>query len=116
MKDVAFERVAEQKIREAIEAGEFDDLPNAGSRLDLDAYFALPAHLRMAFSILKSANCLPIEVELLNEVARLEAATAAAVGTDAHGRLTTELQDVRLRLAITLERHQTGTRRRQRKR
>lgn len=113
---MAFERLAEQKIREAMDAGEFDDLPNAGSRLDLDAYFALPGHLRMAFSILKSANCLPIEVELLNDVAHLEAAAAAAVGTDAHSGLTTELQDARLRLALALDRLQADGRRPQRKR
>jgi Domain of unknown function (DUF1992) len=39
---MAFERVAEQKIREAIQAGEFDNLPNAGARLDLEEYFAMP--------------------------------------------------------------------------
>ena len=45
---MAFENLAQQKIQEAIEAGEFDNLPNAREKLDLDGYFALPAHLRMA--------------------------------------------------------------------
>ena len=62
---MAFERIAEQRIREAMEAGDFDNLPNAGSRIDLEGYFSLPAHLRMAWSVLKSADCLPAEVLLL---------------------------------------------------
>jgi DnaJ-like protein len=32
--------VAERKIREAIEAGEFDRLPNAGQPISLDQYFS----------------------------------------------------------------------------
>lgn len=33
---MAFERIAEQRIREAMRAGEFDNLPKAGSRIDLE--------------------------------------------------------------------------------
>jgi Domain of unknown function (DUF1992) len=101
---VGFERIAELKIREAMEAGEFDSLPNAGSRLDLESYFAMPAHLRMAYSVLKSANCLPEEVYLLNDVARLEAAVAGATDADTKARLSIDLQAARLRLVLALER------------
>ena len=100
---MAFERIAEQKIREAMEAGEFDNLPSAGTRVDLEAYFSLPAHLRMAYSVLKSANCLPAEVELLNEVTRIERELAAAAPAG-RGRLATQLRDARLRLDLALER------------
>jgi len=101
---VAFEKLAELKIREAIDAGELDNLPNAGSPLDLDAYFSIPAHLRMAYSVLKSANCLPQEVELLNEIERLDAQLAGEQDDTRRVRLAIELRDVRLRLAIALER------------
>jgi hypothetical protein len=109
---VAFERRAEQKIREAMDAGEFDNLPNAGSTLDLEPYFAMPAHLRMAHSILKSANCLPAEIELLNEVARLETAATNAVGAEEEAGVAAELQQARLRLALALERLRTDASRR----
>jgi Domain of unknown function (DUF1992) len=109
---VPFEKLAERKIREAMDAGEFDDLPNAGSPIDLEAYFSLPSHLRMAFSILKSANCLPAEVEMLNEVSRLEAAAANAAGAEERARLSAELQGARLRLALALERLSADTCRR----
>jgi len=75
---VAFSRVAEHRIREAIAQGDFDNLPTAGKRLNLEEYFSTPEDLRMAFSILKNAHCVPPEVELLNEVSRLEHAIAEA--------------------------------------
>ena len=103
------------RIREAIEAGEFDRLPNAGSRLDLDPYFALPAHLRMAYSVLKNANCLPEEVHLLNDVARLEAELAEVADPAAETRLSTALQAARLRLALALERLRAESRPRPRR-
>jgi Domain of unknown function (DUF1992) len=108
---MAFEKLAEQKIREAIEAGEFDDLPNAGTPLDLESYFAIPPHLRMAYSILKNANCLPEEIHLLNEVSRLESTVAGAADETIKARLSRELEDARLRLALALERLRADSRR-----
>jgi hypothetical protein len=63
-----FGKLIEEKIREAMEAGEFDNLPGAGKPLDLEAYFATPADLRLSYSVLKSARCLPEEVELRKEI------------------------------------------------
>jgi hypothetical protein len=109
---VGFEKLAEQKIREAIEAGEFDNLPNAGSPIDLDEYFSMPAHLRMAYSVLKSANCLPEEVELMKEVDALEARLSSEQNDAERARMTQKLRDTRLRLAILLERLRKDARRR----
>jgi len=108
---VAFEKIAQRKIQDAIEAGEFDNLPNAGGKLDLESYFALPAHLRMAYSVLKSANCVPEEIELLNDVARAEAALAAAADRDGREPLVRELDAARLRLNVALERMRADARR-----
>jgi len=55
-----------------MQEGQFDNLPGSGRPIDLDGYFKMPEHLRVAFSILKSANCVPAEVELLNKIAELE--------------------------------------------
>jgi DnaJ homologue, subfamily C, member 28, conserved domain len=107
--DVAFEKIAQQKIQEAIDAGEFDNLPNAGEKLDLESYFALPPHLRMAYSVLKSANCVPQEVDLLNDLARLEAELARTTQPDVRVRLTRELEHARLRLNVALDRLRTET-------
>ncbi|MEZ5292508.1 MAG: DUF1992 domain-containing protein [Vicinamibacterales bacterium] len=97
-----FEKIAEQKIRAAMEAGEFDDLPGAGQPVDLEGYFALPHHLRAAYAVLKNANCAPEEVLLLRDVARLERAVADA--GDASPELHRELEAARLKLSVAMER------------
>ena len=108
---VAFEKIAQQRIQEAVEAGEFDNLPNAGQRLDLEAYFAIPPHLRMAYSVLKSANCVPQEVELLNEVMRLQKAVDDASDDAAREHVTRDLEHARLRLNVALDRLRADSRR-----
>jgi DnaJ-like protein len=65
---MSFQKSVDEKIEEAIAKGEFDNLPGKGKPLDLDAYFATPDHLRMAYSILKSADIIPEEMELLREI------------------------------------------------
>ena len=84
--------------------GDFDRLPNAGRPIDLEEYFKWPESIRMAYSILKSANCVPEEVELLNDIARLEAALADAREPAARETIQTRLADRRTELAVRLER------------
>jgi hypothetical protein len=69
---MSFHRNADDKIKEAIAKGEFDNLPGKGKPLDLDAYLATPEDLRMGYSILKSANIIPEEIELLKQIERLK--------------------------------------------
>jgi DnaJ-like protein len=97
-----FDRIAEMKIREAMAEGAFDDLPNAGQPLDLEDYFETPADLRMAHSILKSAGVVPVEVELLNELAVLEQRLRETTGAE-RAAAERAVADARLRLALRLE-------------
>ena len=99
-----FSRVAETRIREAIAQGEFENLPGQGKPLNLEDYFSTPEDLRMAFSILKNANCAPVEVELLNEVARLQQALADASDAAAKQEFQRTLAQRKTQLAIALER------------
>jgi uncharacterized protein YutE (UPF0331/DUF86 family) len=69
---MSFHGNADDKIKEAIARGEFDNLPGTGKPLDLDAYFATPEHLRMGYSILKSADIIPEEMELLKQIEGLK--------------------------------------------
>ena len=66
-----FAKIAEQRIREAIENGEFDNLEGMGKPLDLSDESCIPEDLRMAYRVLKNAGCLPIELELRKEVMNL---------------------------------------------
>ena len=99
-----FSRVAESIILDAIARGDFENLPGAGKPLNLEEYFNTPEDLRMAFSILKNANCAPAEVVLMKEVSRLEHAIAEASDAPTKQELQRTLADCRTQLAITLER------------
>ena len=101
---MSFNRIAENRIREAMEQGEFDNLPGAGEPLSLDEYFNTPEDLRMAYSVLKNANCRPLEVELLKEIERMEQAVATAADDTARAAHQHALADRRTELAILLER------------
>jgi hypothetical protein len=68
-----FEKIAEERIEEAITRGEFDHLEGMGQPLKMDEDFLRTApELRIAYKILKNANILPPEVETLKEIERLE--------------------------------------------
>ena len=67
-----FEGIVEQKIRAALERGEFADLPGQGRPLDLTADPLLPEDLRVAYRILKNAGFVPPELEVRNEIYDLE--------------------------------------------
>lgn len=56
---LALELLAERKIAEAIERGEFDRLPGAGKPLDLEDDPLVPEELRMACRILRNAGYRP---------------------------------------------------------
>ena len=65
---MSLEKIIDEKIAEAMANGEFDNLPGKGKPLDLDGYFATPEHLRMGYSILKGAEIIPEEMELLKQI------------------------------------------------
>lgn len=68
----AFERLAEQRILEAMGRGEFDNLPGAGKPLILNDHPFVPDELWMAHKIVRNAGCLPPEVEERKEISRLK--------------------------------------------
>jgi hypothetical protein len=73
----SFERIAENRILEAIEAGLFDNLPGKGQPLNLENDSHIPPELRMAYKILKNADCLPPELVLRKEVLTLQELVAS---------------------------------------
>lgn len=95
-----FEQIIEEKIREAIEAGQFDDLSGRGQPLDLTAYFATPAEVRLSYSVLKSAGCVPEEVALRREIAALQTKLAACARPEDGAQLKKELDGKTLKLNL----------------
>ncbi len=72
-----FAKLAENRIKEAMEAGEFDNLQGRGQPLNLEDDTHIPPELRMAYKILKNADCLPPELTLRQEVVQLQDLVAA---------------------------------------
>lgn len=68
-----FKKIAEERIREAMERGDFTDLELKGKPLDLKEDPFVPEELRVAYRMLKNAGFLPKEVELRKEIENLEA-------------------------------------------
>ena len=66
------ERLAEQRILEAQRKGEFDDLAGKGKPLELEDHSDVPGDLRMAYHVLKNANVLPPEAELMKDIRILD--------------------------------------------
>lgn len=90
------DKLAEQHIREAIEAGELDNLPGAGKALDLGTDALVPEELRAGFRLLKNAGYLPPELQLAKEIEDVEALIRAAEDCG-----TRERAERRLRLLET---------------
>jgi hypothetical protein len=67
-----FEKIVEERIRRAIEKGEFEGLSGAGKPLTLEDDRHIPEDLRLAYKILKNAECLPPEIELRKDIQKTE--------------------------------------------
>jgi len=69
---LGFEKIVEERIRNAQKMGEFDDLPGSGKPLVFEQDNLVPEELRLAYKILKNAGFLPPEIELKKEIVRTE--------------------------------------------
>jgi len=69
---ILFSKLAEKRIQDALDRGEFDDLPGQGEPLVFEDDRGVPEDLRLAYKILKNANCLPPELMLRKEIIATE--------------------------------------------
>ncbi|MEA1899594.1 MAG: DnaJ family domain-containing protein [Thermodesulfobacteriota bacterium] len=67
-----FEKIVEERIRQAQKKGEFDNLPGSGKPLKFEDDCYIMQELRLAYKILKNADCIPPEIELKKEINRME--------------------------------------------
>ena len=67
-----FSRIVEERIRRAQKRGDFDNLSGSGKPLVFEDDSLVPEELRLAYKILKNADCLPPEIELKRQIARTE--------------------------------------------
>lgn len=67
----AIQFIAEKRISEAIESGEFENLPGKGKPLEFKDMSHVPPELRMAYKILENSGCLPPEIADRKEISSL---------------------------------------------
>lgn len=95
--------IAEQRIRDAMDDGQFQNLPGRGEPLDLQDEQFVPDDMRMAFKVLKNANMLPPELELQREVRRLQELIGCCVDEAESQSLQRKLTLKQLKLELLLE-------------
>jgi len=100
---MSFQKSVDEKIEEAIARGEFDNLPGKGEPLDLDAYFATPEHLRMGYSILKNADIIPEEIELLRQIEGLKKSLDSSITPTEKKALRQQLSEKLTNLNMRME-------------
>ena len=103
-----FDKLVEQKIREAQRAGEFDRLEGAGRPINLDAYFSTPEELRAGYAVLKNAGVLPEEAQLRREVNELRERLGACEDPQERERLTRALNEQMLKYSLLVERYRNA--------
>ncbi len=83
--------LAEQKIRDAQERGEFEDLPGAGAPLMFEDDALVPEELRAAYRLLKNAGFVPPELEHCREIRNIESLLQHAQTGEMRGSLLARL-------------------------
>ena len=100
---MSFDRIVEAIIKDAMERGEFENLPGKGKPIDLTAYFDTPEEIRMAHSILKNAGMAPREVDLLKELAELKQILAALLDEKKKQEIQGQIEKKQVEFSLMIE-------------
>lgn len=105
---MASEKLIEKMIREAMERGEFDNLEGKGKPVDLSTYFAAPEDQRIGHKLLKDANIIPEELELLRETENLKAELVRCSTEEEKRKVRKTIDERLLKYNLLKERRQRG--------
>jgi len=93
-----------QSLRASEASGELKSAPSYGKPLNFgDGYDETPDELKMPFKMLKDSGYAPPEVELMREIAALQASLEGTADDDASRPQRQRLAELRQRLALRLE-------------
>jgi len=101
---VSLDRIVEAIIKEAMERGEFDNLPGKGKLIDLTEYFETPEEVRIANSVLKNAGMTSREVDLLKEIAELKQVLEAVLDEKKRQEIGRQIQQKQIEFGLLMER------------
>jgi len=93
-----FEKIIEERILTAQKRGEFENLPGAGKPLKFEDDRFVSEELRLAYKILKNADCVPVEIELKKEIKQTEDLLAGMQKTSEKYRILKKLNFLILKL------------------
>ncbi|MGG2067366.1 DUF1992 domain-containing protein [Bacillus sp. S14(2024)] len=99
-----FSIIAEERIRQAVEKGDFEDLPGKGKPLELEDLSMIPEELRISYKILKNAGMIPEEMQLQKDMLKIEDLIACCHDGMERERLQEELTAKSLRFQQVMER------------
>lgn len=102
-------RLSEERIRKALENGEFDNLPGYGKPLKLDDLSAIPEELRMAYTVLKNAGYSPEENVLKQEMLSIESLLKQCNDPEQRGSLQKKLNEKMVRYNSMLSKRRINT-------
>jgi hypothetical protein len=93
-----FEKIVEERILKAQKQGEFENLDGSGKPLKFNESWSIPEELRLAYKILKNADCLPPEIELKKEIRQTEDLLAGMQETSEKYRILKKLNFLIMKL------------------
>ena len=97
------DKIAEQRIAEATQKGEFDNLSGAGKPLVLDDDQHVPASLRVGYRMLKNAGFIPPEIQARKEIGNLQQLLTSIESNDVKTKnhLTVKLNYLLMRVNLS---------------
>ncbi|MBM7865248.1 DUF1992 domain-containing protein [Heliobacterium gestii] len=95
--------MAEEKIREAIQRGELDDLPGKGKPLVMEDLSGIPEDLRAGYMILKNAGILPEELQAQKDMVTLKSLIECCHDEEQRQALKKEYNEKTLRFSLLME-------------
>ncbi|REJ08110.1 DUF1992 domain-containing protein [Halobacillus trueperi] len=93
----------EEKIKQSMKKGDFDNLPGKGKPLSKDEFAHLPPELRNSYRILKNANMLPEEMILKKEMVEIEDLLAEVTDPQLSAHYKKEWKEKKLRFDMMME-------------
>jgi hypothetical protein len=98
-----FDKIAEEKIQEAIRNGEFDKLPSKGKPINLEEWASLPEDSRVGYILLRNAGYIPDEVNLLKEIGELRDQLAACPNHNEKKSIRKKLEYTKLKFNLLID-------------
>lgn len=93
-----FEKIVEERILRAQKEGKFENLSGSGKPLVFNNDYYIPEDLRLAYKILKNADCVPPEIELKKQIRQTEDLLAGMQETSEKYRLLKKLNFLIMKL------------------